>query len=63
MRYTALIPFIDAETGREYVAGDVVDTTQMSENRIDELLGDDNRAGMPIIVEEAEEEEYDGKSY
>ena len=45
------------------MAGDVVDTTQMSENRIDELLGDDNRAGMPIIVEEDEEEEYDGKSY
>ena len=30
MRYTALITFIDAETGHEYVAGDVVDTSNMN---------------------------------
>lgn len=63
MKYIALINFIDAETGREYAAGDVVDTSKMSENRIDELASENNRAGMPIIVEEDEEEEYDGKSY
>ncbi|MBF1185225.1 MAG: hypothetical protein HXM03_00595 [[Eubacterium] sulci] len=60
MRYTALITFIDAETGHEYVAGDVVDTSKMSEKRIDELASENNRAGMPIIVEEDEEDEYDG---
>lgn len=60
MRYTALITFIDAETGQEYVAGDVVDTSKMSEKRIDELASENNRAGMPIIVEEDEEDEYDG---
>lgn len=60
MRYKALITFIDAETGHEYVAGDVVDTSKMSEKRIDELASENNRAGMPIIVEEDEEDEYDG---
>ena len=62
MRYTALITFIDAETGHEYVTGDVVDTSHMSENRIDELASENNRAGMPIIAEEEddEEDEYDG---
>ena len=62
MRYTALITFIDAETGHEYVAGDVVNTSHMSENRIDELASENNRAGMPIIAEEEddEEDEYDG---
>ena len=60
MRYTALITFIDTETGHEYVAGDVVDTSKMSEKRIDELASENNRAGMPIIVEEDEEDEYDG---
>lgn len=67
MKYKALITFIDADTRQEYEAGDVIDTSNMSEERIDELISSDNRIGMPVIceieedVEENEfEEEYNG---
>lgn len=55
--YKALIKFIDAETLREYNAGDEFDVTGMTEERIHELTTENNRVGVPLIgiVEEMTE--------
>lgn len=49
--YKALINFIDAETLKEYKAGDEFDTTGMTDERIHELITENNRIGVPLIGE------------
>lgn len=54
--HKALINFIDAETRKEYKAGDKFDATGMTDERIHELTTEHNRIGVPLIVEVEETE-------
>lgn len=54
--YKALIKFIDAETRNEYKVGDEFDVTGMTDERIHELTTENNRIGVPLIVEVEETE-------
>lgn len=64
MKYRALTAFINADNGVEYAAGDTVDVSGMSRERIKELMGSNNRAGVPLIdavKEEVKEKTTHGK--
>ena len=52
--YKALINFVDAETLIEYHAGDDVDVTDMTDERIQELSTESNRVGTPLIAKKEE---------
>lgn len=52
--YKALINFVDAATFIEYHAGDEVDVTDMTDERIQELSTESNRVGTPLIAKEEE---------
>lgn len=56
--YKVIKKFIDAETFKEYNVGDEYDASNTSQKRLEELMGNKNKIGIPLIEQEEIEIHY-----
>ena len=59
--YKVIKKFIDAETLKEYNVGDEYDVSNTSQERLEELMGNKNKIGIPLIKQEGIEIHYEEK--
>ena len=59
--YKVIKKFIDAETLKEYNVGDEYDASNTSQERLEELMGNKNKIGIPLIKQEGIEIHYEEK--